>query len=84
MRSKAISGRIVKPWMTSVPRTTVNALSTITSRPGNCGGRAKAVASVTRPRIPHHETRIPMRAGGSVDPSRRCSAKDRMNRSTRP
>ena len=42
----------VRPWITSVPSTTQNAHSTMRSRPGKSGGRAKAVARVTRPRMP--------------------------------
>jgi hypothetical protein len=84
MRNSAIRGRIVNPCTMSVPSTTVKALSTITLRPGNCGGSAKAVASVTRPRIPHHDTNRPMRAGGSGGRNIRCSKKVRKERSTQP
>ncbi len=80
MRSKAIRGRIVKPCTTSVPSTTVKALSTITLRPGNSGGSAKAVAKVTSPRMPHHDTSTPMAADGAGPPSTRLSKKCRKAR----
>ena len=38
------------------------------SRPGNPAGSANAVASVTRPRIPHQETSRPPATVGGVVP----------------
>ena len=46
------SGFSVSPWMTSVPSTTQNAVSTIRSRYGKPAGSASAAASVTMPRMP--------------------------------
>jgi hypothetical protein len=55
-KRRRISGRSVNPCSTNVPSTTANALSTIKSRSGKEVGRESAVARVTKPRIPHHET----------------------------
>ena len=40
------------PWMNSVPATTVNAISSSTSRYSVSSGITNAAASVTTPRIP--------------------------------
>ncbi len=40
------------PWMKSVPATTVNAMSSSTSRCGVSSGITNAAASVTTPRMP--------------------------------
>ena len=50
----------MRPWITSVPRTTANAVSTMTSRYGNAGGNAMAAARDTMPRMPAHETIKPL------------------------
>ena len=44
--------------MISVPSTTQKAHSTIRSRPGKSKGKAKAVARVTRPRMPLQDTKM--------------------------
>ena len=51
----------VMPCTTSVASTTAKAVSTTTSRCGKFSGRMNAVASVTRPRIPHQPASTPCR-----------------------
>ena len=65
--SADISGRKVRPWITSEPSTTANAVSRMRSRYGKASGSAKAAASVTMPRIPHHEmTMPPCKVGAAI------------------
>ena len=75
IRSSRMSGFSVAPCTTSVPSTTRKAVSTITFRPGKSCGNANAVASVSSPRMPHHDTTVVSRHGlGSAnqvgDPNR--------------
>jgi len=72
--------RSVKPWMTSVPSTTQKAERTIRSRPGNPGGNANAVASVTSPRMPHQETSTPPATVGGAVPGVSATPNERFIR----
>ena len=65
-RSARISGRSVRPWITSEPSTTAKAVSRIRSRYGKSSGSANAAASVTMPRMPHHDTTMPPCTVGGV------------------
>ena len=51
-RSRLASHGSDMPWMNSVPATTVNAISSSTSRCGVSSGMTNAAARVTTPRIP--------------------------------
>ena len=66
--SRRTSGASVSPCTTSVASTTAKAVSTIRSRCGKSAGSAKAVASVTSPRMPHQPIRTDSR-GSAARPS---------------
>ena len=50
----------MSPWIASVPRTTLNAVSTMRSRNGKSDGSARAAARETIPRMPAHEITRPL------------------------
>lgn len=61
-----------QPLGIRVPRTTVRAAKTMRSRDGKSAGRAIAVASVSKPRMPHQPaTRLMPTVGGSSETSLR-------------
>ena len=62
-RRRRTSHGSVGPWMSRVPATTVNAARRSTSRWGVSSGSRNTAASVTTPRMPAHETTIPLDQG---------------------